>query len=61
MLKNRWQIINLLEKGLTIREIAEQAKVGTDTVMRVSKMKEGGIIKTLKIQTSTPWIFGKGK
>ena len=68
MLKNRWQIVNLLEEGLSIRNIAKQARVGTDTVVRVSRMVENGGLKRvinktksdkLPFKTSTPWIFGK--
>lgn len=68
MLKNRWQIVNKLEEGLPVRRIADEVKVGTDTVTRVSKMMQSGELqKTLdkekrglkKIKTSTPWIFGK--
>lgn len=64
MLKNRWQIINLLEEGLSIRKIAQQVKVGTDTVVRTIRMVEKNNIlsksaKTKKIKSSTPWIFGK--
>ena len=63
MLKNRWQVINLLEDGLSIRKIAAQVKVGTDTVVRTIRMVEKNNIlnktKIKKIKTSTPWIFGK--
>lgn len=66
MLKNRWQITQSLEDGLSIRQIAKQVKVGTDTVVRVARMIEKGnlqgkLSKHLKpkIKTSTPWIFGK--
>lgn len=66
MLKNRWQIINLLEEGLSIRKIASQVKVGTDTVVRTIRMVEKNNLfnkslrgSTRKIKTSTPWIFGK--
>ena len=68
MLKNRWQILNLLEDGLSIRKIAERVKVGTDTVVRVARMVEKGNLKKIldneskvnrKFKTSTPWIFGK--
>lgn len=58
MLKNRFLIANLLEEGLPIRKIAEKVKVGTDTVVRVSKL----IAKkpeVKKIKSQTPWIFGK--
>ena len=68
MLKNRWQIINLLEEGLSIRNIAKQVKVGTDTVVRVARIIEKGTLRKLldkqsnfskRIKTNTPWIFGK--
>lgn len=64
MLKNRYQILNLLERGLSIRNIASQVEVGTDTVVRVSKTIEENNLKISKIKktsikTSTPWIFGK--
>jgi Trp operon repressor len=65
MLKNRWQIIQALENGLSIRAIAEQVKVGTDTVVRVSRMKERNnlrkFLKKDEIKTKTPWIFGKSE
>lgn len=65
MLKNRFQIMNLLEKGLSIRSIASQVKVGTDTVIRVARIIEKRNLKAFKkvtrlpFKTSTPWIFGK--
>ena len=66
MLKNRWQIINLLEEGLSIRSIAQEVGVGTDTVVRVARMIEKGNLRKLldkegnkKFKTNTPWIFGK--
>lgn len=65
MLKNRFQIINLLEDGFSIRNIAKQVKVGTDTVVRVSRMLERNNLRKLlnkparKFKTNTPWIFGK--
>ncbi len=70
MLKNRWQIVNKLEEGLPIRKIAEEVKVGSDTVVRVSKMMQSGELQKIldkekrglrKIKTSTPWIFGKNE
>ena len=66
MLKNRWQIIQSLRVGLSIRKIATEVKVGTDTVVRTIRMVEKNnlfnksskqIIK--KMKPSTPWIFGK--
>lgn len=68
MLKNRWQILQYLEEGLTIRRIAEKVKVGTDTVVRVSRMKERSSFRNIlqknreekrEFKTQTPWIFGK--
>lgn len=63
MLKNRYQIINLLDESLSIRDIAKKVRVGTDTVVRVIRMAEkSGLKSKLKrgvIKTSTPWIFGK--
>ena len=58
MLKNRYQIMNLLQEGFTIRQVAEKVRVGTDTVMRVAKMRISAPQRIIK--TSTPWIFGKG-
>lgn len=60
MLKNRFQIMNLLEEGLSIRKVAEKVKVGTDTVVRVARMIERRP-STKPIKTSTPWIFGKSE
>lgn len=60
MVKQRYLIMNLLEEGLSIRQIASKAKVGTDTVVRVAKMvKSKKLIPERKFKTSTPWIFGK--
>lgn len=68
MLRNRWHIINLLEIGLSIRKVAAEAKVGTDTVVRIARMIERPALrkmvdslekKKLSFKTKTPWIFGK--
>lgn len=67
MLKNRWQMIKLLEEGLSIRQVAKEVKVGTDTVVRVVRMMEktnlrkllNEVLKKRKLKTNTPWIFGK--
>lgn len=66
MLKNRWQITNLLEEGLSIRKVAEQVKVGTDTVVRVARMTERKNLREAinKIngritKKGSTWIFGK--
>lgn len=66
MVKSRFHIIQFLEEGLSIRKIAEKARVGTDTVVRVARMAEKKSLrkfldKNLKkeIKSNTPWIFGK--
>ena len=64
MLKHRYSIIKLLESGLSIRAIAAQIGVGTDTVVRVARMIERKDVTGLvpkKIKTNTPWIFGKSE
>lgn len=67
MLKNRFRIMNLLKDGLSIRKIASQVKVGTDTVVRVARVIEKGNLKAFKkvkelhVKTSAPWIFGKSE
>ncbi len=64
MLKNRFYIIELLEEGLSIRVVAQKAKVGTDTVMRVSRILESnpkirGFLNTPKKVSGSKWIFGQ--
>ena len=68
MLRNRWQIIQHLEEGLSIRKVAEQVKVGTDTVVRAARMLQNSSLRKLldqdrkkvrQIKSQTPWIFGK--
>jgi uncharacterized protein YerC len=62
MLKNRWQIIALLKEGLSIRNIAERVGVGTDTVVRVSKMEiSAGVNKQKEDSNKTSWVFGKSE
>lgn len=67
MLKNRYKIINLLKTGLSVRSIAKEVKVGTDTVVRVARMFEkSGLNKHVgkeetKFKSNTPWIFGKSE
>ena len=58
MLKNRFQIMSLLAMGLPIRKVAQKVNVGTDTVVRVSRMIQRHQ-KIRKIKSQTPWIFGK--
>ncbi len=64
MLKNRWLIIQDLNRGLSVRKIALKVKVGTDTVVRVARMIEKITIKNYlkenrQFKSQTPWIFGK--
>ncbi len=63
MLKNRWLIVQYLKDGLSIRTIAAKIKVGTDTVVRVSRMLEkNSSLKVNKtVSTRTPWVFGKSE
>lgn len=64
MLKNRYLIVQLLNEGLPVRRIAEKVAVGTDTVMRVSRMIEARDIK-VNLNRASPsknrWIFGKSE
>ncbi len=66
MIKQRLLIIKLLEEGLSIRAIAERAKVGTDTVVRVSRKLESsaklrGLFKrhTGQKPSASKWVFGQ--
>lgn len=65
MLKNRYLIINYLQEGLSIRQISQKVKVGTDTVVRVARMMEkitlkGAYLKDkLESSSKTSWVFGK--
>lgn len=58
MLHRRWFVACLLRQGKSIREVANQAKVGTDTVVRVvRKLEKNGtlakILKSARISSST--------
>ncbi len=63
MVKQRLEIITLLQKGLSIRQIAKRIKVGTDTVVRVSKkLQASAVLKKSfsKPQTvPTTWVIGQ--
>lgn len=70
MIKNRWKIVQLVDEGLSIRKIAQMAKVGTDTVVRMSKkIEQNSKIKNflgLNISQSrknsilsSKWVFGQ--
>lgn len=58
MIKKRWQIARLLSSGRSVRQISESAKVGTDTVVRISKKLSegsGGLRKALQ-RSETPMV-----
>lgn len=66
MVKNRWRVISLLEEGVSVRKIAEEAKVGTDTVVRMAKLLRHNprvkhfLNKSDSSKSSgSKWIFGK--
>jgi uncharacterized protein YerC len=70
MIQNRWEILNLLLDGLSIRKVAEEAHVGTDTVMRTSKMLENEDLRNTLVLIRTggtketqrnQWMFGTSK
>lgn len=66
MVKQRLLIIYLLEEGLSIRAIADQAKVGTDTVVRVIRRLENNpsirkFLRDHQQSSSSKWIFGQIK
>lgn len=67
MVKQRLHIINLLDEGLSVRAVADRAKVGTDTVVRVSRMKNRSLnIQKFLGKSPTPvspnkWVFGKAE
>lgn len=66
MVKQRFLIIRLLTEGLSIRGVAAQAKVGTDTVVRVARMMERmpaikQYLKGVEKPSSSKWIFGQVK
>lgn len=67
MVKQRMLIIKLLEEGLSIRAVAQRARVGTDTVVRISRKLESSQLlrqafRQLSQQTpQSTWIFGKSE
>lgn len=52
MIRRRWHVACLVNEGKTVREAAEEAEVGTDTVIRViKKIKNGnGVLKEILMQ-----------
>lgn len=67
MIKTRLLIVELLEEGLSIRAVAQRAKVGTDTVVRISrKLESSQLLRQAfrKLSQQVPqstWIFGKSE
>lgn len=67
MIKTRFLILNLLDEGKSIRSIAAEVGVGTDTVVRTARLAEKKnlrrSIKKLTKPTSskTSWVFGKSE
>jgi Trp operon repressor len=71
MLQNRWEILNLLIDGLSIRNVAKEVHVGTDTVMRTSRMLENEDLRNALVQlrrdpeirqiSQNPWVIGKSR
>lgn len=63
MVKQRMKIINLIDEGKSIRVIAGEVNVGTDTVVRISKMiKQNESIKKYLIDKKkqlSKWVFGQ--
>lgn len=75
MVQNRWKIVALLKQKLAIRRIASEAGVGTDTVIRMSKVLKANSkiskfvtehpqsvrIQVDPIRRGSKWIFGSSK
>lgn len=67
MVKQRLMILRLLSEGQTVRSIAEQVGVGTDTVVRMArKMEDNPKLResfekhlSPKSKSSAKWVFGE--
>jgi len=63
MVKQRYSIVNLLNRGLSIRDIAARLKVGTDTVVRVSRIRKlsraAGMSAEVEKAKPLKWVFGE--
>jgi Trp operon repressor len=70
MLKQRYIVLKLLEEGLSIRRIAQEVGVGTDTVVRICRLAESRNLKEpsqrrsnqrakAPAPQSSTWVFGK--
>lgn len=69
MVARRWYIACLLAQGKSMREIANEVGVGTDTVARMAKRLQAGNSALLKavrtsirpkksVPTANRWVFG---
>ena len=63
MVKQRLFIIQLLEEGLSIRKVAQRARVGTDTVVRIARKLESSpklrqLLQKPALNSSSKWVFG---
>lgn len=67
MIKQRFLVMKSLSKGLSIRAVANRVRVGTDTVVRISKMLNASpdlkdfFKETSKTNSTSKWIFGEIK
>jgi uncharacterized protein YerC len=67
MVKQRLMILRLLSEGHTVRSIAEQVGVGTDTVVRMARKIESNPALQLAFEkhltpaakSSSKWVFGQ--
>lgn len=67
MVKQRLMILRLLSEGRTIRSIAEEVGVGTDTVIRMARKIENNPALQLAFEkhlhpsgkSSSKWVFGE--
>lgn len=65
MIKQRLLILNLIKEGLSVREIAKKVRVGTDTVVRMSKKFRSSpnlrkiSRKEFDNKSSSKWVFGQ--
>ena len=65
MVKQRLMVIRMIDEGHTIRSIAEQVGVGTDTVVRMARKLENNpalresFRKHHVSDSASKWVFGK--
>lgn len=59
MVKRRFLILQLREKDFSIRQIAHELLVGTDTVVRILKQMGDPKGRKQLTENSSKWIFGQ--